>query len=123
MSQVNGLEELNAFLRQLADAVYQTATTAMGRKKWRSAVLDVRYDRSGKSWLSKIRVATAVGKPVSIKMNAAVQLPLEALNPLRGSLSIDEWYGLLLEISPKRQVKIDLSYDPRCSEDESFFAN
>jgi hypothetical protein len=108
-------------IRQLADAVYRTVASEMAAREWSYAVLEVRYNRQGSTWLSKIRATTPGGGTVSIRMNNDVDLVLISLNAMRRTAAQDEWYGLSLNVDRGRQCTIDLNYDPSCHEDASFF--
>jgi hypothetical protein len=117
------LDQFTDLAKELAEKVCRRIADELLARKWKLALLDVRYDKPGKSWLSKIRVVMPRNKRVSIHMNADIQLTLEALNAARRVLQKDKWYGLVMEIDSKHRCKISLNYDPSCSKDESFFAN
>jgi hypothetical protein len=120
-SRPAGLDEFTNVIQQLAEKLRQRVVEQLLGRKWRLALLDVRYDKPGKSWLSKIRVTPPRGGTVSVHMNGDIQLTLEALNTMRRVLTRDKWYGLLMEIDSKGRCKTQLNYDPNCSKDQSFF--
>jgi hypothetical protein len=88
---------------------------------WTHATLDVRFDKHGASWLTKLRVATPLGTTISLKMNNDIDLLLITLNSIRATVFEHEWYGLLLDIDTERHCNINLNYDPNCSEDATFY--
>jgi hypothetical protein len=116
-----GSPKFEQAIRQLAEAVYRTVASEMAAREWSYAVLEVRYNRQGSAWLSKIRAATPGGGVVSIPMNNSIDLVLISLNAMRRSASQDEWYGLNLNVDRGRQCTIDLNYDRSYHEDASFF--
>ncbi|MDZ4782046.1 MAG: hypothetical protein SGJ19_17495 [Planctomycetia bacterium] len=114
--------EFEDLTRRLSQAVFDYVTSGMNGKNWISATLDVRYDPSGHSWNSKIRVTSDDGPPESLDMTNDIDVLLISLNSHRRDLG-DEWYGLLLTMQADQHCKIKLNYDSRCSEDASFFNN
>lgn len=113
-------EEFDRLIKQLGEAVCHRVESQMAGKEWISASLDVRYEGSGGSWLSKIRAVTTDRSYVSVKMNNDIDLVLISLETRR-KLFGAEWYGLLLTVGADRRCEIKLNYDPACSQDESFF--
>jgi hypothetical protein len=112
--------EFEQLIKQLGEAVLRRVESALPREEWLNACLDVRFDRLGTSWLSKIRVVMPDGETKPVKMANEIDLVLISLGAQRGSGG-KQWYGLLLTVERDRQCKIKLNYDENCAEDESFF--
>jgi hypothetical protein len=115
------IEDFERLIKALGEAVHSQVATTLAGKHWGHAFLDVRYDKTGDAWLSKIRALGQGDESTSVKMNNQIDMYLISLNALRKAFG-DEWYGLLLTVSADRCCEVKLNYDPECSEDSSFYS-
>jgi hypothetical protein len=113
-------EEFERLIRQLGEALHHQVDSDLAGRDWVSAFLDVRYEKNGESWLSKVRAVRSDGESVSVKMRNDIDVCLISLNSFRKSFG-DEWYGIVLTVESDRRCQIELNYDPACSEDQSFY--
>jgi hypothetical protein len=113
-------EEFERLIRQLGEAVHHQVDSDLAGRDWVHAFLDVRYQRTGESWRSKIRAMRFDGEFVSVKMSNDIDVCLISLNFFRKSFG-DEWYGIVLTVESDRRCQIKLNYDPDCSLGESFY--
>ena len=121
MVQPPNLTAFNEAIKQIAEAVYRAIESDKKNGQWSHAILSVCFDRSGSSWISKIRVHTPHGINAAIKTSNDIELALIALNAMRATIFEHEWFGLQVNVDAERHCKINLNYDPRCFEDKTFY--
>lgn len=114
--------EFEKLIKQLGEVLYRIVDDNPSLSSWSLATLDVRFEQSGLSWLTKVRVSLQDGQTKSAKITNELDLILILLNPLR-SLFADTWHGLLLRVERTGKCFIDYDYSPNCSQDPSFFNN
>lgn len=133
-----GLESFEQALKQLAELLLQCVETELHERQWDHAILDVRYDKEGSSWMSKIRVTMPLKagfwdkvvayiqvyeltpEIVSLRVTNEIDDVLSSLNKMR-RLFKDEWFGILMKVDSTKKCSTNLNYDSNCSEDLSFF--
>jgi len=103
-------EEFERLIRQLGEAVHHRVASKLAGRDWVCASLDVRYDSTGTSWLSKLRATRSDGESVSVQMSDDIDVCLISLNSFRKSFG-DEWYGIFLTVEIDRRCQIKLNYD------------
>lgn len=113
-------EELEKLLKRLGQAVTADVESGVGSKAWVHASLDARYHQSDGSVLGKLRVQFQNGEAGSCRTGSDTSLCLILLNDLRQSVG-EEWFGLLLTVTPVGHCDAKFDYDPECSEDSSFW--
>ena len=85
-----------------------------------SSSLDVRFDESGTSWLSKVRASTADEADISVDSDLQIDRALIGMSQQRRKFN-PIWYGFLFTVYADKRCEIDLNYEAACVEDESFF--
>ena len=115
------LNDFEATIKQLAEALWEKVEEDLSQRGWKTAVLDVRFNKKGTSWNTKIRATSASGVLESIKDGKKIFLLVNSLKKMRKGITPDEWFGLLLSVNHDRTCTVNLNYDSTCSEDKSFF--
>jgi len=113
-------EEFERLIKQLADAVLSQVASELDQGTWANAYFDARFDAQEKSWLGKLRITKADTGILSIGVSTELSLILIDLEQHR-HLGPDDWYGVLVSVTPDRRCQVKLNYDPECAHGASFF--
>lgn len=105
---------------ELGQSLWTTVVNEIGAENWDRATLDVRFTPNENSWMSKIRATQEDMVERSIGMSNLIDQHLFELSAMRDCLG-ETWYGLVVSVTRDRECSVNLNYDPRCAEDETFF--
>ncbi|MBP3955557.1 hypothetical protein J8F10_09715 [Gemmata sp. G18] len=107
-------------LKRLAELIYSAAQSRLTGSEWHEVIFEVRYNKQGESWITKLRVNLSSGEITSLNTPSEITLLLIDINESRTVLG-HQWYGAAVKVGAAGQCEIQLNYDPDCAEDASFF--
>jgi hypothetical protein len=120
MSNEPSFENFDATIRHLGEAFHRWVRSEMAGKPWSRGTLEVRYASDGSYWHDKMRVEVPGQEVVSLGTTPEIGQTLADLNDLR---RIFGWYSLRLDVGNDGKATTNYDYDPKSSEDPSFFAD
>jgi hypothetical protein len=121
MPRKSKVTRFNEVLEEIAADLMATTKTELKKKKWKTSFLDVRYFGKIGSNISKVRVELPNGDFQSLSESDNVSQLLSEVWRLRENPFPGKWYGLKLFVLPNGECKTEFNYDPKCSEDPTFF--
>jgi len=111
-------EVLGEIAGQLLTAVEQSEYQG---NDWQHVFFDLRSTADGGNQISKVRIRMSDGNLVGLKRPDGIWRLFKELWELRSKTLTNNWYGILISVTPDGDCKAEFNFDPDCMGDDTFF--